>query len=123
MNIKSVLLTAAMAAVSANSFADASQPDRHVQEFLNALNGAGGKPIEQLSPQDARQVLINAQKGAKLPAADVTEKTINVDGGSIKLHIVKPHNAQGPCQYSCSSTAVAGYWAILRRTNVSFVTW
>lgn len=36
MNIKSVLLTAAMAAVSANSFADASQPERHVQEFLKS---------------------------------------------------------------------------------------
>ncbi len=95
MNIKSVLLTAAMATVSANSFADAPQPERHVQEFLKALNGAGGKPMEQMSPQDARQVLINAQKGAKLPAADVTEKTINVDGGAIKLNIVKPHNAQG----------------------------
>lgn len=95
MNIKTALLAGAMAAVSANSFADAPQPERHVQEFLKALNGAGGKPIEQLSPQDARQVLVNAQKGAKLPAADVTEKTINVDGGTIKLNIVKPHNAKG----------------------------
>nr|MBA2815058.1 hypothetical protein [Candidatus Pantoea persica] len=95
MNIKSVLLTAAIAAVSAKSFADASQPERHVQGFLNALNGAGGKPIEQLSPQDARQVMIDAQKGAKLPAAVVTEKAINVDGGAIKLNIVKPQNAQG----------------------------
>lgn len=33
MTIKSVLLTAAMAAVSANSFADAPQPERHVQAF------------------------------------------------------------------------------------------
>lgn len=95
MNIKSVLLTAAMAAVSANSYADAPQAEHHVQAFLKALNSGGGKPIEQLSPQDARQVLINAQKGAKLPAADVTEKTISVDGGTIKLNIVKPHNAQG----------------------------
>jgi len=110
MNMKSVLLTAAMAAVSANSFADASQPERHVQEFLNALNGAGGKPIEQLSPQDARQVLISAQKGAKLPAADVTDKTINVEGGSIKLHIVKPHNAQGKRGDGKRSTPAATAW-------------
>jgi len=94
MKIKSVLLTAAMAAVSANSFADAPQPERHVQAFLKALNAAGGKPIEQLSPHDARQVLINAQKGAKLPAADVTEKTINVDGITLKLNIVKPPDTQ-----------------------------
>ncbi|ERH61988.1 CinB [Pantoea dispersa EGD-AAK13] len=66
-----------------------------MQEFLNALNAGGGTPIEQLSPHAARQVLINAQKGAKLPAADVSEKTINVDGGTIKLNIVKPRGVQG----------------------------
>ncbi|WP_031280138.1 alpha/beta hydrolase [Pantoea dispersa] len=95
MNIKSVLLTAAISAVSVSSFADTPQPERHVQEFLNALNAGGGTPIEQLSPHAARQVLINAQKGAKLPAADVSEKTINVDGGTIKLNIVKPRGVQG----------------------------
>lgn len=95
MNIKSVLLTAAISAVSVSSFADTPQPERHVQEFLNALNAGGGTPIEQLSPHAARQVLIDAQKGAKLPAADVSEKTINVDGGTIKLNIVKPRGAQG----------------------------
>ena len=59
------------------------------------LNGSGGKPIEQLSPQAARQVLIDAQKGATLPAADVSVKTITVDGQNLTLNIVKPHNAQG----------------------------
>ncbi|AFI89535.1 Hypoticical protein [Pectobacterium parmentieri] len=33
MNVKSALLTAAMAAVSANSFADEPQLERHVQQF------------------------------------------------------------------------------------------
>lgn len=95
MNIKSALLSVAMAAVSANSFADTTTPERHVQQFLNALNGSGGKPIEQLSPQAARQVLIDAQKGGALPAADVSEKTITVNGQKITLNIVKPHNATG----------------------------
>ncbi len=95
MNIKSALLSVAMAAVSANSFADTTAPERHVQQFLNALNGSGGTPIEQLSPQAARQVLIDAQKGAALPAADVSEKTITVNGQQITLNIVKPHNATG----------------------------
>lgn len=95
MNLKSALMTAAMAAISVNSFAADPQPERHVQAFLNALNSGGGKPIEQLSPQDARQVLINAQKGAKLPTADVSEKTISVDGKEITLTIVKPHNTTG----------------------------
>ncbi len=95
MNIKSALLTASMAAVSITSFAGTPQPEHHVQQFLNVLNGSGGKPIEQLSPVAARQVLIDAQKGAKLPAADVSVRTINVDGGKITLNIVKPENAQG----------------------------
>lgn len=95
MNIRSALLSVAMAAVSANSFADTTGPERHVQQFLNVLNGSGGKPIEQLSPQAARQVLIDAQKGATLPAADVSVKTITIDGQNLTLNIVKPHNAQG----------------------------
>jgi len=75
-----------MAAVSANSFADTTGPERHVQQFLNVLNGSGGKPIEQLSPQAARQVLIDAQKGATLPAADVSEKIITIDGQNLTLN-------------------------------------
>jgi len=43
----------------------------------------------------AYQVLIDAQKGAALPAADVSEKTITVNGQQITLNIVKPHNATG----------------------------
>jgi len=95
MTIKHTVLALALAAASANSFADAPQPERHVQTFLNALNGSGGKPIEQLSPQAAREVLIGAQKGATLPDAEVTEKTIEVNGQPLKLNIVKPKGAQG----------------------------
>ena len=32
-----------------------------IRQFLEALNSSGAKPIEQLSPQDARQVLTDAQ--------------------------------------------------------------
>ncbi|MGK9175226.1 alpha/beta hydrolase [Yokenella regensburgei] len=95
MKFKSALLTAAMAAVSINSFAAQPQPEHHVQQFLNVLNSSGGKPIEQRSVQEARQVLIDAQKGAKLPAAEVSERTINIEGGEMTLNIVKPLNAQG----------------------------
>lgn len=95
MNYKSASKAASIATVSVNSVAEISQPERHIQQFLNALNSSEGKPIEQLSPQAARQVLIDAQKGANLPAADVSEKTINIEGGKITLNIVKPHNSQG----------------------------
>ncbi|WP_333896562.1 alpha/beta hydrolase [Mixta calida] len=95
MKIKQTVLATALMAVSASSFAEAPQPEHHVQDFLNALNSSGGKPIEQLSPEDARQVLIGAQKGAVLPAADVTEKTIQVNGQPLKLNIVKPKGSHG----------------------------
>ncbi|WP_370447803.1 alpha/beta hydrolase [Kosakonia sp. AG348] len=74
---------------------DAPTPTAGVAKFLSALNSSGGKPIEQLSPHDARQVLIGAQQGAKLPPADVSEKTITVNGQPLKLTIVKPQGATG----------------------------
>ena len=62
------------------------------QSFLQALEAGGGKPIEQLSPTDARAVLAGAQASVKLvlPKADVSEKTISADGQQIKLTIVRP---------------------------------
>ncbi|MDU2734295.1 MAG: alpha/beta hydrolase [Mixta calida] len=95
MKIKQTVLATALMAVSASSFAEAPQPEHHVQDFLNALNSSGGKPIEQLSPEDARQVLIGAQKGAVLPAAEKKKKTIQVNGQPLKLNIVKPKGSHG----------------------------
>jgi len=40
--------------------------ERHAQGFLDALAAGGGKPLEQLSPADARVVLIGVQAGASL---------------------------------------------------------
>jgi acetyl esterase/lipase len=65
------------------------------QSFLNALAQGGGKPLEQLSAKDARAVLVGAQQGATLPAADVSEKMIQSNGQNIKLVIVKPKGAKG----------------------------
>lgn len=65
------------------------------QGFLETLAKRGGVPIETMAPRDARQVLVGAQAGAKLPAADVSEKTIQVDGKPIKLNIVRPAGARG----------------------------
>ncbi|MEB0011519.1 alpha/beta hydrolase [Glaciimonas sp. Gout2] len=66
--------------------------DHQVQAFLEKLAAAGGEPMEKLSPEEARKVLANAQSGVNLtlPAAEVMEKMINVDGGDIKLTIVRP---------------------------------
>ncbi|KIS43839.1 alpha/beta hydrolase [Kosakonia radicincitans] len=94
---RSLLIAMSLTAASVSTAwaADAPAPTAGVAKFLSVLNSSGGKPIEQLSVPDARQVLIGAQKGAKLPAADVTEKTITVNGKPLTLTIVKPQGATG----------------------------
>ena len=63
-----------------------------VRSFLKALNAGGGKPLEQLSPVDARQVLVGAQKSAEVDYSGITEseRTITEDGIKVRIHIVKP---------------------------------
>ncbi|WP_434705470.1 alpha/beta hydrolase [Pseudomonas sp. Z1-12] len=92
MNTLSKVLTGTLLALSVSSaFADGIV-EHNTQAFLDALNAGTGKPLEQLSPKDARAVLVGAQAGVKLtlPKADVSEKTIKVDGQSISLTIVRP---------------------------------
>jgi acetyl esterase len=63
-----------------------------IRQFLDALNSSGAKPIEQLSPQDARQVLTDAQNSVHvdLSGIETSEKVIDVEGTELTLHIVKP---------------------------------
>jgi len=88
---------ASLAAVSLATALAAPVAQHDTQAFLDALARGGGKPIEQLSPADARAVLTGAQAGAKvaLPPATLTEKTIAVDGHPLKLIIVRPAGATG----------------------------
>ena len=71
--------------------------DRRIAEFLDGLNSSGGKPMEELSPADARAVLENLQKSVTVPLApaDISEKTITVDGRPLTLTIVRPAGAKG----------------------------
>ncbi|WHI51440.1 alpha/beta hydrolase [Microbulbifer sp. MLAF003] len=69
--------------------------EQNTQKFLNALAQGGGKPIEQMSPRDARAVLVGAQQGATLPPADVSHRIIHVNGEKIRLTVVKPKNIKG----------------------------
>ena len=96
MKTLNTVITASLLALSiGNAFAAGSPGvETQTQGFLNALAQGGGKPLEQLSVADARAVLVGAQQGATLPAADVSEKTIKVDGQSIKLVIVKPQGTK-----------------------------
>jgi len=70
--------------------------ETQTKEFLKALNNGNGKPLEQLTPIEARAVLTGAQSSVKvdLSGVEVTEKTITQDGLSVKLHIVHPSGAQ-----------------------------
>jgi acetyl esterase len=53
--------------------------------------------LETLSPEDARQVLVGAQESVEVDYSgiDESEKTIEADGYTIKLNIVKPRGATG----------------------------
>ncbi len=53
------------AAHATNDAAAPSTPTRGVQTFLDKLKSGTGKPIEQLSPADARQVLIGARSARR----------------------------------------------------------
>jgi len=67
-----------------------------IRKFLDALNSSGGTPIEQLSPKDARQVLIDAQKSVQVDLSGIerSEKTIDHDGEPLKLHIMRVAGAK-----------------------------
>jgi acetyl esterase len=67
------------------------------QAFLNELAAKGGPPINQLSVQDARKGLRDAQSGAvaKL-AVDADDRTISAGSkGSLSIRIVRPKDCHG----------------------------
>jgi acetyl esterase/lipase len=66
-----------------------------VKEFLKIVNSGG--PVEALPKLAARQVLIDAQKAFNVDYSGIeeSEKTIEMDGFTIKLNIVKPEGAKG----------------------------
>lgn len=89
----------AMLALSVGSAMAATDPvpEHQTQTFLNALAAGGGKPLEQLSPKEARAVLTGAQNSVKvdLSGVEVTHRTINVDGKPLKLTVVRPEKVKG----------------------------
>jgi acetyl esterase/lipase len=70
--------------------------ESHTKNFLKALNSGDGKPMETMTPAEARAVLEGAQSmEVDLSGIDVTEKTISQDGMSVKLYIVRPAGETG----------------------------
>jgi acetyl esterase/lipase len=74
---------------------------RQIREFLRGLNSGKGKPIEQLSPVDARAVLVGAQNSVAVDYSGIeeSERTITANGHTVNIHIVKPIGAKenAPC--------------------------
>src|SRR5690606_21201219 len=69
--------------------------EKNTREFLKAVHSGNGPQIYELSIQDARKVLINAQTGDyKRPDADVEERTITQDGKTVSIRIVKPKGSK-----------------------------
>jgi acetyl esterase len=92
-------LTAGMLTLAVNSAFAAGSPgvEHTTQGFLDTLAAGGGKPLETLSPQDARAVLTGAQAGVKvdLSGIRVERRTIQVDGQPLEIRIVRPEGAKG----------------------------
>lgn len=70
---------------------------KDTRAFLAVLNSGDGPPLEKLSPKDARQVLVDAQKSVSYDYSDIeeSERQITQDGQTITLHIVRPKGAKG----------------------------
>ncbi|MBP0904300.1 alpha/beta hydrolase [Mariniflexile gromovii] len=71
--------------------------ETQTKAFLSALNGSGGKPMETMTPSEARKVLEGAQASVKvdLSGIDIMEKMIHQDGLDIKIYIVRPEKKSG----------------------------
>ena len=69
---------------------------KDVRSFLKALNSGDGKPLETLSPADARQVLVGAQQSVTVDYSGIeeTERSISQNGYTVKIHITKPKGVQ-----------------------------
>jgi len=68
---------------------------KQIREFLKALNSGNGKAMEQLSPMEARKVLVDAQKSVDVDYSGIeeSERTIEQDGERVKIHITRPAGA------------------------------
>lgn len=84
--------------VMANSIAGEKDPQILIQirEFLDELNNSDGKPMEEMSPEEARKVLEEAQKSVKVDTSGITEeeREITQDGLTVNIHIIKPKDTK-----------------------------
>lgn len=83
------IVSAISLCLSATTFAYVAS---NIQHFLDQLSASGGKPIEQMTPADARNALSNLQKSVKIDLSGVRtyNKSIKVNGQTIPLVIIRP---------------------------------
>ena len=79
---------------TASPIEPASNPkvEHNTRAFLKMLNSAEGPPLEELSPKEARDAFVNLQTSAPqdLPPANIEHKTVEQDGLTVDLTIVRP---------------------------------
>lgn len=99
--MKKMMITAAMATATLASaqiemtLSGNYGVEKETREFLKAVHGSDGPQLYELSIEEARDVLIDAQTGdyEKLPV-DIMEKEITQDGISVSITIVKPKGSK-----------------------------
>jgi len=71
--------------------------ERRIRAFLDRLAARGGKPVEQLSLLEVRQLFADIQSGVSIDRArtEVVHRTISVDRGIVNLTVVRPAGAVG----------------------------
>ncbi|MCT1525739.1 alpha/beta hydrolase [Sphingobacterium hotanense] len=65
---------------------------KDIREFLKELNSSGGKPMEEMTPEEARKVLEDAQKSVEADVSGIIEKEMEIskDGLTVKAIVIKP---------------------------------
>ncbi|WP_205720317.1 MULTISPECIES: alpha/beta hydrolase [unclassified Flavobacterium] len=96
--IAALLIVNTIASAQERQFKGQNDPEifTKVRGFLNALNSGDGKPLEQLSVTDARNVLVGAQKSVEVDYSGIeeSERVISQNGLKVKIHITKPKGAK-----------------------------
>lgn|SRR5690606_11599218 len=65
---------------------------KDIRAFLKELNSSGGKPMEEMTPEEARKVLEDAQKSVEVDVSGIIEKEMEIskDGLTVKAIVIKP---------------------------------
>ena len=85
-------------AFSAFLLSCAGAPKTEEKSFIDELAEKGGRPLYELTPAAARQVLADVQSGGKADAADTAAERTEietVDGRKMTVEIVRPKEAKG----------------------------